>query len=137
MSFCPTCHQKLPEPKPGATIKTAADLVAAMQVCGGDGKTKDVYVDGNNTGYFLTYTRGPVVARRAIDEALAIGEIMPTFPDIPDGHWSLIAKAQEIHRKWVAIHERQLRDGNAKAAAVRARGVRLDPRIIAAMATSS
>lgn len=100
---CPTCGQLIAAaPK---TITTAEQLVAAMRELGRDSLTKDVYAAANGSGYFLTYTRGVHVDRRAIDAAVESGTIKQTWPNCSDS-WSLPRKAAHNMRLWLE-HERR------------------------------
>lgn len=99
---CPTCGQPisaqaLPEP----TIKTADELVAAMRRPGTDQKTRDVYRDKDARGYWITSGHERVHSA-AIGEALSRKLIEPSFPNIPDGTWSLPERAAECRLAWQA-----------------------------------
>ena len=109
MNYCPTCGKPGFNPDTLPEILTADALVAMMHIVGGDANTRDVY-ESQNGYYFLTYGKGQRVSRAAINEAVSRGMIESSYPDIPDGSWSLPAKAAENRQKiaaWEAKHGRR------------------------------
>ena len=106
---CPTCGRPLP-PGPTPSIQSADALVATLAITGGDRRTRDVY-EGYHNGkipterFYVTYSGG-TVARQAVDEARARGLIVPSWPGIEAGSWSLPDKAADNRKRYVEMEAR-------------------------------